>query len=73
MPGNIAVYVQPSTVSRYLAGEILPFNIQPTGKQDGNLGGVLARFEWKYEQMIRVVVDTQEQADVLLAALSPKV
>ncbi len=73
MPGNIDVYVQPPTAPRYLVGEILPFNIQPTGKQGGDLGGVFAQFERKYEQVIGVVVATQAEADVLVAALSPKV
>lgn len=72
MPGNIEVYVESPNVLRYLAGEILPFNLQPSGKQSGDLGGVSARFEWKSEQVIRVIVTTQAEADVLLAALSPK-
>ncbi len=75
MPGNIEVCVQPEVAPAplYLAGEILPFDLQPTGKQGGDLGGVFGRFEWKYGQVVRVVVATQAEADVLLAALSPKV
>jgi len=70
--GNIEVHVEQPGVPRHLAGEILPFHIQPTGKQSGDLGGVTVRFEWAYGQVVRVIVATQAEADVLLAGLSPR-
>jgi hypothetical protein len=69
---TIEVHVERSGTPRRLVGELLPFTIQPTGKDSGDLGGVIARFEWEYGQVVRVIVATQAEANALLASLAPK-